>query len=272
MEAAFFDLDKTVLAQSSMMAFAPAFFRAGLLRRRNLLQGAATQLVYVRWGAGPHRVARVQKSVLSLTCGWDQAEVRRLVGAGLGDAIDPITHAEAVALIAEHRAAGRRIVLVSAAPEELAEPIGARLRVDTVIASRAVLDERGCYSGRLERYAYGPAKADLIRELARREGIDLDRSWAYSDSITDLPMLEAVGHPVAVNPDRRLRRIALLRGWEVARFELRPDPEPVAGHPQAPTEPAPVAEPASRRGLRRAPALALAVTGVLTAWWYRRRA
>lgn len=219
MEAAFFDLDKTVLARSSMMAFAPAFFRAGLLRRRNLLQGAATQLVYVRWGAGPRRVARIQKSVLSVTCGWDQAEVRRLVGAGLGDAIDPITHAEAVALIAEHRRAGRRIVLVSAAPEELAEPIGARLGADTVIASRAVLDEQGCYSGRLERYAFGPAKADLIGDLARREGIDLERSWAYSDSITDLPMLEAVGYPHAVNPDRALREEATRRGWPILSFD-----------------------------------------------------
>lgn len=259
MEAAFFDLDKTVLARSSMMAFAPTLFRAGLLRRRNLLQGAASQLVYLRWGAGPRRVARMQKSVLSVTCGWDQAEVRRLVGGGMHDAVDPITYVEAVTLIAEHRAAGRRIVLVSAAPEELVEPIGARLGVDTVIASRAALDETGRYSGRLERYAYGPAKAELVEDLARREGIDLQRSWAYSDSITDLPMLETVGHPVAVNPDRALRRVALLRGWEVARFELRPDPGTATG--------------AGRRRARRHGSAAMVATSaaVLSAWWLRRR-
>ncbi|MDA8062857.1 MAG: HAD-IB family hydrolase [Actinomycetota bacterium] len=259
MEAAFFDLDKTVLARPSMMAFAPAFFRAGLLRRRSLLQGAASQLVYLRWGAGPRRVARIQRSVLSVTCGWEQSEVRRLVGAGIGDAVDPITYAQAVTLIAEHRAGGRRIVLVSAAPEEIVEPIGARLGVDTVIASRAALDERGRYSGRMERYAYGPAKAELVEELARREGIDLAASWAYSDSVTDLPMLEAVGHPVAVNPDRALRRVALMRGWEVARFELRPDPEMEPG-----TSGSRRWRPASATG-------AVLAAAALSAWWARRR-
>ncbi len=250
MEAAFFDLDKTVLARSSMMAFAPAMYRAGLLRRRNLLQGAATHVFYQRWGAGPRRVARIQRSVLSVTSGWDQARVRSVVRDGLGDVIDPITHAEAVGLIATHRAAGRRVVLVSAAPEEMAEPIGVRLGVDTVIASRAALDDRGRYNGRLERYAYGPAKAALITELARQEGIDLAGSWAYSDSITDLPMLEAVGHPVAVNPDRALRRVALVRGWEVARFEVPPAPPP-----------------AHRRGRG-----AVVAAGLVTAWLVRRRA
>jgi len=256
-EAAFFDLDKTVIARSSMMAFAPALYRAGLLRRRNLLQGAASQLVYLRWGAGPRRVARMQKSVLSVTCGWEQAQVRRLVGAGMHDAVDPIIYAEAVTLIAEHRDAGRRIVLVSAAPEELVEPIGERIGVDTVIASRVSLDERGRYNGNLERYAYGRAKADLVEDLALREGIDLENSWAYSDSITDLPMLEAVGHPVAVNPDRALRRVALLRGWELSRFELRTDPDAGRSRP---------------RTFRRQSALAAATTAtVLTAWWVRRR-
>ncbi|MHB1930691.1 MAG: HAD family hydrolase [Acidimicrobiales bacterium] len=249
MEAAFFDLDKTVLARSSMMAFAPAMYRAGLLRRRNLVQGAATHVVYQRWGAGPRRVARVQRSVLSVTCGWDQAQVRRLVCDGIGDVIDPITHTEAVGLIAAHRAAGRRVVLVSAAPEEMAEPIGVRLGLDTVIASRAALDDQGRYSGRLERYAYGPAKAALITDLASGDGIDLAASWAYSDSITDLPMLESVGHPVAVNPDRALRRVALLRGWEVARFRVAPAPPP----------------------LRRGRGAAVAA-GLVTAWWVRRRA
>lgn len=259
MEAAFFDLDKTVLARSSMMAFAPAMFRAGLLSRRNLLQGAASQVAYLRWGAGPRRVAHMQRTVLSVTCGWDQAEVRRLVAAGMHDSVDPITYPEAATLIADHRAAGRRIVLVSAAPEELAQPIGARLGFDTVIASRVALDEKGCYSGSLERYAYGSAKAELVEDLACREGIDLGRSWAYSDSITDLPMLESVGHPVAVNPDRALRRVALTRGWEVSRFELRPRP----GSPAVSTR---------QRDRRGVPAVLAATTALsLTAWWMRRR-
>jgi HAD superfamily hydrolase (TIGR01490 family) len=263
-EAAFFDLDKTVIARSSMMAFAPSFRREGLLKRRTLLKGAWIQLIYVRLGAGPRRLARIQESVLAVTAGWDRAAVRRLVGEGLASAIDPITYREAVGLIAEHRREGRRIVLVSAAPQEVVEPIGARLGVDGVIASLARVDGEGRYTGALERYAYGPAKAVLIRDLAGREGIDLAGSWAYTDSFTDLPMLEEVGHPVAVNPDRALQRVARMRGWDVVTFEER-------GY--APVLAAEAARgPGRWRAVAPASALALlATTGGVTAWWMWRR-
>jgi HAD superfamily hydrolase (TIGR01490 family) len=218
-DAAFFDLDKTVIARSSMMAFARPFRRAGLLDRRALAKGAATQFLYVRRGAGPKRLARIQRAALTVTAGWNQAEISRIVADHLADAIDPITYTDALRLIAAHRAAGRRVYLVSAAPEEIVEPIGRRLGVDETIASRACIDERGCFAGTLERYAYGAAKATLMAEAAQRHGIDLAGSWAYSDSVTDAPMLEVVGHPVAVNPDRALRDLARSNGWEVVRFE-----------------------------------------------------
>jgi HAD superfamily hydrolase (TIGR01490 family) len=252
-EAAFFDLDKTVISRSSMMAFAGAFRREGLLTRRAMAQGAWVQLLYVRWGAGPKRLARIQASALALTAGWEQAAVRRIVAEGLGHAIEPIIYAEARRLIAEHRAAGRRVYLVSAAPEEVVEPIGRYLGVDEAIASRPDIDERGCYAGTIGRYAYGPAKAALIRELAQRVGLDLAASWAYTDSVTDLPMLEAVGHPVAVNADRSLQRISKMRGWDTVRFDLRT------------TAPA-----RQRRVVQLSAVTMMATTGGVGAWlWHR---
>ncbi len=107
--------------------------------------------------------------------------------------------------------------IVSAAPEEIVEPLARYLGAEGAIASQAVVSA-GRYTGQLLRYAYGPQKAATIRQIAERDALDLNESWAYSDSATDLPMLEVVGHPVAVNPDRALRRIAQMRGWPVLRF------------------------------------------------------
>jgi HAD superfamily hydrolase (TIGR01490 family) len=256
-EAAFFDLDKTVISRSSMMAFASAFRREGLVTRRTLARGAWTQLVYVKWGAGPKKLARVQSSVLQVTRGWEQDAVRRIVAERLSDAIDPIVYDEARRLMAAHRAAGRRIYLVSAAPEEIVQPIGHHLGVDEAIASRPDIDADGRYAGTIERYAYGPAKALIMRELARHAGIDLAASYAYTDSITDVPMLEAVGHPVAVNPDKALERISRLRGWEVVRFAEQGSALPSVAHPHR---------------LRRASTVTvLATTGGIGAWVVGRR-
>jgi HAD superfamily hydrolase (TIGR01490 family) len=257
-EAAFFDLDKTVISRSSMMAFAGAFRREGLVTRRALARGAWTQLIYVRWGAGPKRLARIQASVLLLTTGWEQVAVRRIVAEGLTRSIDPIVYDEARRLIDEHRRAGRRVYLVSAAPEDIVEPIGRYLGVDEAIASRAEIDEHGCYSGTIERYAYGPAKAALIRELAERADIDLEASWAYTDSVTDVPMLEAVGHPVAVNADRSLERISRMRGWDVVRF----DHQDRAATPHRTR---------GRLAVRLSAVTVMATTGGIGAWLWRRR-
>jgi phosphoserine phosphatase len=136
----------------------------------------------------------------------------------LEETVEPIIYAEALDLIEAHRAAGNKVYLVSASPEEIVQPLAEHLGVDGSIASRAVVDDEGRYAGEMEFYAYGPFKADAIRELAAAEGIDLEASWAYSDSYTDLPMLETVGQPVAVNPDRVLAKVAREREWEVMQF------------------------------------------------------
>lgn len=223
MEAAFFDLDKTVIAKASMVAFGRPFYREGLISRRHVVRALYGQLVYMHLGASEQKLARIRESVLRLTRGWDQARVREIVRETLDDVVEPIVYAEAAELIAEHRAAGRRVFIVSASPEELVEPLGEYLGVDEVIASRAQVDDEGRYTGEMAFYAYGPFKAEAMRAIAEREGIDLAHSFAYSDSYTDAPMLEVVGHPVVVNPDRVLLKLAREREWEVRHF-TRPVP------------------------------------------------
>jgi phosphoserine phosphatase len=132
--------------------------------------------------------------------------------------IEPIMYAEALELMELHRAAGHRVYLVSASPEEIVLPLADLLGVDGAICSRGEVDEQGRYTGRMAFYAQGDSKATAMRELAERTGIDLGASSAYSDSATDLPMLEAVGRPVAVNPDRALAKVARERDWEIRNF------------------------------------------------------
>jgi phosphoserine phosphatase len=150
-------------------------------------------------------------------------------------------------------------VIVSSSPIETVQPLGEHLGVDDVIATRARLDEEGRYTGQLEFYAYGPHKADAIREMAVKEGIDLAKSYAYSDSITDLPMLELVGNPVAVNPDRELTRVAREREWEMRWFQ----------HPVRLRDRVPV--PPKGPTLAAGSAAAAVGTGIALYVWLRRR-
>jgi len=216
--AAFFDLDKTVIAKASMAAFGRPLYREGLISRTTALRVLYAQLVYMQLGASEQKLARIRDSVLTLTRGWDQVQIRQIVRETLEEVVEPIVFAEAVELMAQHRREGRKVFIISASPEEIAQPLGDYLGADEVIASRARVDAEGRYTGHMEFYAYGPYKADAIRQRAARDGIDLAESYAYSDSYTDCPMLEIVGHPVAVNPDRVLRRLARERGWESLTF------------------------------------------------------
>ena len=219
MEAAFFDLDKTVIAKASMVAFGRPFYREGLISRALVLRSIWGQLVYMHLGASEEKLARMRESVLKLTKGWDQEKIRSIVASTLEAVVEPIIYSEAADLIEEHKAAGRLVVIISASPSEIVEPLGRYLDVDRVIASEASVDADGKYSGEMAFYAYGPHKAEAMRSLAASAGIDLEASYAYSDSATDIPMLEAVGHPVVVNPDRALARWADEKGWEIRRFE-----------------------------------------------------
>ena len=208
MEAAFFDLDKTVIDRASIAAFGRPFLKGGLINRRVVARAAMSQLIYLYFGADEDRLVRVRESMLALTKGWDRAQVRQIVRETMLQTMEPIMYAEALELMELHRAAGHRVYLVSASPEEIVLPLADLLGVDGAICSRGEVDEQGCYTGRMAFYAYGESKATAMRELAERTGLDLAASSAYSDSATDLPMLEAVGRPVAVNPDRALAKVA----------------------------------------------------------------
>ena len=218
MEAAFFDLDKTIISRSSSLALSRPLYRAGMVSRGQLLRGAYAQLVYLLVGADEQKMERLKEGMLQLTKGWDRAQVERLVQDVILDVIDPYVYQEALDLIALHKSEGRRIYIVSSSPEEVVRPLARHFGVAGVIATRAQIGSDGRYTGDLEFYAYGEQKAEAIAELAGRVDLDLEHSYAYSDSITDLPMLDTVGHPVAVNPDRELRRVAEERGWEIRDF------------------------------------------------------
>ncbi|MDP8956183.1 MAG: HAD-IB family hydrolase [Actinomycetota bacterium] len=217
MEAAFFDLDKTVVSKSSSLALSRPMYRAGLVSRSALLKGAYAQLVYLLVGADERKMDRVKESLLALTKGWDKAQVEQVVREALLEVVDPYIYLEALDLIQLHRALGRKVFIVSSSPEEVVRPLAERLGDVDVIATKAKIED-GKYTGELEFYCYGEGKAEMIRKITEQELIDLTGSYAYSDSITDLPMLEAVGHPVAVNPDRELRREAERRGWKIRDF------------------------------------------------------
>ncbi|MDL5202898.1 HAD family hydrolase [Streptomyces sp. ALI-76-A] len=216
--AAFFDLDKTVIAKSSTLTFSKSFYQGGLINRRAALRTAYAQFVFLVGGMDHDQMERTREYLSALVRGWNVQHVKEIVAETLHDLIDPIIYDEAASLIEEHHAAGRDVVIVSTSGAEVVEPIGELLGADRVVATRMVVGDDGCFTGEVEYYAYGPTKAEAVKELAESEGYDLDRCYAYSDSATDLPMLEAVGSPHAVNPDRALRREALARGWPILDF------------------------------------------------------
>jgi HAD superfamily hydrolase (TIGR01490 family) len=215
--AAFFDLDKTVIARSSTLAFSRPLYAGGLLNRRAVLRSTYAHFLYLVGGADHEQMERMRRYLSSMVTGWEVQQVRDIVAETLVELIQPSVYREAVGLIAEHHDAGRDVVIVSTSGAELVEPIAQLLGADAVIATRMAI-EGGRYTGEIEFYAYRENKAAAVRDLAVHRGYRLDESYAYSDSHTDLPMLEAVGHPCAVNPDRALRREASARGWPVLDF------------------------------------------------------
>jgi HAD superfamily hydrolase (TIGR01490 family) len=215
--AAFFDLDKTVIAKSSALAFGRPFYRDGLINRRDVVKAAYAQLVFRLGGADDQQMARIRDYIANLCKGWSVEQVRQIVNETFQELIHPYVYAEAAALIEEHQAAGRDIVLVSSSGDEVVRPIGELLGITDIIATRMVT-ENGRYTGEIEYYAAGLNKATAVRQMAKEREFDLADCYAYSDSISDAPLLESVGHPTVVNPDRGLRRLAVERGWPILEF------------------------------------------------------
>jgi len=221
--AAFFDLDRTLLRRSAALALAGSFRERGLISRRQLLHAAAWQLLFVARGAGHEAVRRGAEDGLRILTGSTPDELRSLVAAALEPVLRPLVYAEPLRLVERHRARGERVFVVSATLQEIVEAIAEDLGFDGALGTLCEVRD-GRYTGRALRALHAEAKAVCVRELAEREGLDLAECTAYSDSHTDLPFLEAVGHPVAVNPDRELRRIAADRGWPVLEFSRRAYP------------------------------------------------
>jgi HAD superfamily hydrolase (TIGR01490 family) len=215
--AAFFDLDKTIIAKSSALAFSKPFFNQGLLTRRAVLKNSYAQFLYLLSGADRDQMDRIRTHLTNMCAGWDVEQVKSIVNETLHDIVTPLVFAEAADLIAAHKLCGRDVVVVSASGEEIVAPIARALGATHAMATRMVV-EGGKYTGDVAFYCYGEGKVQAIRELAARERYPLEHCYAYSDSMTDLPMLEAVGHPSVVNPDRGLRKEANERGWPVLAF------------------------------------------------------
>jgi len=216
--AAFFDLDKTIIARSSALVFGRTFMKDGLLSPVTVLKGIYAQAVYQLVGADHEKMEQMRHAMLELTKGWEAERIRRLVRETMEEVIAPLVYQEALDLIEEHRVAGRDVWVVSSSGEEIVVPFAGYLGIGNVIATIGGVDEDGRYDGTLEFYAYAANKATAIRQVAEVRGYDLDECYAYSDSITDLPMLSVVGHATAVNPDRELRAAAQAMGWPARDF------------------------------------------------------
>lgn len=259
-EAAFFDLDKTIVARSSPLALGRSFFKEGLISRSFLMKSLYAQLMFQLMGADEDKMERMRLEAAKLTAGWEQEKVRSVVTEVLEEVMSPLIYSEALELMHDHRAAGRLVCIVSSSPEEVVEPLAKMLYVDRYIATRPEIVD-GKYTGELDFYAYGPQKAEAIKALAEELDLDLEGSFAYSDSVTDLPMLEVVGNPVVVNPDKGLRRLAAERDWQVEFFR-----HPVSIRDRLPRLRTP--EVSRNNGL----AAAAGVFGIAAAlWWATRR-
>lgn len=215
--AAFFDLDKTIIASSSALAFSKPLRRQGLISRRAALKSVYAQLMFGLSGADADKTERLRAQISALCAGWDVSQVRGIVNETLHDVVDPLIYAEAAELIRAHQRQGRDVVVLSATGEEVVTPIAEFLGVTHSVATRMEIVD-GRYSGRVEFYCYGENKASAAATWARTRGYDLNECYAYTDSSTDLPLLETVGFPHAVNPDKALRRTATERAWPVLSF------------------------------------------------------
>ena len=214
--AAFFDLDRTLLRRSSALALAPTFRAAGLISRRQLAKAAAWQVLFVLRGASHDAVKRASEDALGVLRGFRPEELQELVAGSMERVLRPLVYAQSLDLVERHRRRGEPVYIVSASLQEIVQAIADDLGFDGALGTVCEVRD-GVYTGRAVRALHAENKARCIQEL----DYDLDESTAYSDSHTDLPFLEAVGHPIAVNPDRALRRIAGARGWPVLEFGRR---------------------------------------------------
>lgn len=227
--AAFFDLDKTIIATSSAFAYGREFMHNGLISHAEAVQMSLAKASYVMVGQSSEQMDATRDHLAALVSGWEVEEVLRIADEALHHVVTPAIYSEARELIRFHRSAGHDIVIVSASASQLVRPIAEELGIDDIVATELEIVD-GHFTGEILTYLKGPAKSEAMMKLAAERGYDMESSYAYSDSATDIPMLEAVGNPVAVNPDRAMKKAALEKGWEIRTFK---DPVPLFQMPGA---------------------------------------
>jgi HAD superfamily hydrolase (TIGR01490 family) len=224
--AAFFDLDHTLISRATPLALAATFHRRGLIRRRDIVRAAAWQLIFLLRGVGEDAVRKGACDGMILLKGIPVVEIEAMLGDAMEQVLSPLVYAEPLALLEQHHRRHEPAYVLSASLHEIVLHIADDLGFEGAVGSTCEIID-GVYTGKALQPCYGRYKARALRELAERERIDLARSTAYSDSHTDLAFLEAVGNPVAVNPDKKLRAIARTREWPVLTF--RKPSHPVRG-------------------------------------------
>ncbi len=218
--AAFFDVDRTLIAGGAGFHLAAPFRRHGLVTRRQQLRAAILAAAFSLRGADDEGIERFAATARELMSGWDQQFVARVAADEIEHHIEPVVFVEALERIELHRQLGHEVYAVSATMREIVEPLAELLGLDGAIASEMEVFD-GVLTGEIARPCHGEGKAQRLREFVEGRGFDLDRCYAYSDSISDEPFLSMVGRPYAVNPDRRLRELAEERGWGMLFFRRR---------------------------------------------------
>ena len=218
--AAFFDLDRTLIAGSSAFVFARAARDAGFIRIQDFAVDAFKALKFRFFGSTDNSSIEVRERILAAAGGIRQSDL-----VGLNEMVLPellgLIRPEARALLDQHHAAGRETWIVSASPIEIVEPLAQALGMTGGIGTVGEV-ENGVYTGKLAGpFCYGEGKAEAITALAAQRNIDLANSWSYSDSMSDLPMMKIVGNAVAVNPDAELTELSRQQGWPVVVFAQR---------------------------------------------------
>ncbi|MBV1893454.1 MAG: HAD-IB family hydrolase [Ilumatobacteraceae bacterium] len=215
--AAFFDLDRTLISGSSAFTLAIQARKAGMIPNLEFVRDAAGAITFKLMGASDDTTNEVRNRILKAVEGMRQSDLQALNSEILPRLLAKL-RPEARRLLDQHRRAGRDTFIVSAAPQEIVEPLARSLGMTSGIGTRSVVVD-GIYTGDLEGpFCYGEGKVEAMTEIANWNGYELDQCYAYSDSASDLPMLEAVGHPVAVNPDGKLERHARRNGWPIVIF------------------------------------------------------
>jgi HAD superfamily hydrolase (TIGR01490 family) len=216
--AAFFDLDRTLLAGSSAYHFGRAVYKAGRLRRRQLARAAVQQIQFRLRGSTDAAVSALLDRVMDGIKGQRVIDLERLAPDVLAGIL-PRIYPQMMKVVRDHQDAGLRCYIVTAASQEMVVKLADVLAMDGAIGTPSEVVD-GVYTGKLAGpFVYGEGKAQALRGFAADKGVDLERSWAYSDSASDLPMLRSVGNPVAVNPDAELEEVARREGWDIFRFD-----------------------------------------------------